>query len=125
MAAPPVARPTPDGSADGHPIEAHLEAERAALHAERAAAAAALAADQRRDRWHLLRAAGLGFLLAGAIAVGWNQTHQDEPLGEDVHRGRPRHRRRRAPHQGPGAGLRLGRRRRQPGHPSTASSPPG
>jgi hypothetical protein len=80
MAAPPVARPTSEGSAAGHPIEAHLEAERAALHAERAAAAAALAADQRRDRWQLLRAAGLGFLLAGAIAVGWNQTHQDEPL---------------------------------------------
>lgn len=79
MAAPALDRPAPDRFPDGHSIDAHLDAERAALHAERTAAAVSAETERRKARWQLIRAAGLGFALAGTIAVGWNHTHQPDP----------------------------------------------
>ena len=59
-----------------HSIEDHLEAERVALDAD--LRAAAVAPGPGRDRWMLVRAAGLGLALAGTIAFGLGRLHDRE-----------------------------------------------
>lgn len=73
MALPTMDRAEPLGLPVDHSVDAHIEAERAALARERAAANAAPA----DERWRLIRSVGLGLALAGTIAIGWN--HLDQP----------------------------------------------
>lgn len=68
-----------DGLPPEHSVEAHLELERAAMSAERRAAAERAAKAVSGDRWMLVRAAGLGLALAGTIAFGWSQLDRDQP----------------------------------------------
>jgi len=76
MALPTLEHQVCEGLAPDHSIEDHLDSERAALSAERRAAAERSAPS---ERWMLIRAAGLGLALAGTIAFGWSQLHQSEP----------------------------------------------
>lgn len=73
MALSTMQRPDGSGLPLDHSVDAHIEAERAALARERAAAAPT-ATD---ERWRLIRSVGLGLALAGTIAIGWHQLKAD------------------------------------------------
>jgi hypothetical protein len=67
MAAPTLDRQDCDRLPPDHSVDDHLAIERAALTAERSAAALQTSGSQ---GWMLIRAAGLGLALAGTIAFG-------------------------------------------------------
>lgn len=67
MAAPTIVRQDCDRLPPDHSVEDHLDIERAALSAERRAAAFESIGSA---RWMLIRSAGLGLALAGTIAFG-------------------------------------------------------